>query len=262
MSERRYHVNPMTGSPSICRAEKGRCPYGGSTGESNHYDTYSEAQKASQMYFEKMYQILPDALSVNENEVVKELKEKQKIKNLESIPTGTQNEICDKIMDSENENLVMGIVDGEIYQDSDWEYTSVALQNKNISKRFLKEALYDYPDEFDLKARTWLSLNESLSHDEVVSIIEDENENMQVRTVALQNKNLKKEYIEGIMKDTSKLDKLPYSGLYFSQHRTKESDTLMMEAVIFQRRYGGDILKGKEILSEYKPWRIKRQEEG
>lgn len=38
-----YHVNPNTGNPNICRAEKGGCPFGGTN---EHYDTKAEAREA------------------------------------------------------------------------------------------------------------------------------------------------------------------------------------------------------------------------
>ena len=39
----RYHVNPKTGNASLCKAGKGKCPFGGSA---DHYPTQAEAQAA------------------------------------------------------------------------------------------------------------------------------------------------------------------------------------------------------------------------
>ena len=44
----RYHVNPVTGEYGVCRAEKGKCPFGGTTGNENHFATEKEARKASE----------------------------------------------------------------------------------------------------------------------------------------------------------------------------------------------------------------------
>jgi len=38
-----YHINPKTGNPGICHAEKGRCPFGSSE---EHYESKSEARAA------------------------------------------------------------------------------------------------------------------------------------------------------------------------------------------------------------------------
>lgn len=50
----RYHVNPVTGEYGVCRAEKGKCPFGGATGDENHYATEEEARRASEAIHERM----------------------------------------------------------------------------------------------------------------------------------------------------------------------------------------------------------------
>lgn len=47
----RYHVNPVTGEYGVCRAEKGKCPFGGTTGNENHFTTEKEARKASEAIY-------------------------------------------------------------------------------------------------------------------------------------------------------------------------------------------------------------------
>lgn len=37
----KYHINPETQTPSLCRAKRGKCPFGG---PDKHYNTYEEAQ--------------------------------------------------------------------------------------------------------------------------------------------------------------------------------------------------------------------------
>ena len=39
----RYHINPETGEPGVCKATKGGCPFGG---ESDHYDSPTAAREA------------------------------------------------------------------------------------------------------------------------------------------------------------------------------------------------------------------------
>lgn len=43
----RYHVNPETGNPNICRAVKGGCPFGG---EEAHFDSKNDARKAFERF--------------------------------------------------------------------------------------------------------------------------------------------------------------------------------------------------------------------
>lgn len=58
---KKYHVSSLTGVPGICRAKDGNCPYGGESGQENHYDTFGEAQKASQRLYRNDHDILPDS---------------------------------------------------------------------------------------------------------------------------------------------------------------------------------------------------------
>lgn len=262
---KRYHVNPKTGSPSICRADTGKCPYGGDTGQKGHYDTYGEAQKASQKFFEKMYEILPGAFNVNQEEVEKGLRENRKLKNEEEVelPSGTTFEISDGISNSKNEELVMAVINGEIYRETGWDHTSVALQNPNISRKFLEDALYHYPEEFEPHARKWMTLNKSLTNEELIQIIENDSEDIDVRMLAFKNPNLSEEYVSDIIENrTSELDTVPYSMIYFSEHRNKKTDILREDAIILQRRDGSQIMKAHKLSAEYVPWDIKRLKEG
>lgn len=40
----KFHVNPGNGAISRCRAEQGGCPFGGDSGEENHYESIKEAR--------------------------------------------------------------------------------------------------------------------------------------------------------------------------------------------------------------------------
>lgn len=41
----KYHVNPETGNVARCMAYVGTCPFGGASGEENHYDSMGAAHK-------------------------------------------------------------------------------------------------------------------------------------------------------------------------------------------------------------------------
>lgn len=49
----RYHVNPSTGDYGICHAEKGKCPFGGTNGNQNHFDNEADAKRASEAVHRK-----------------------------------------------------------------------------------------------------------------------------------------------------------------------------------------------------------------
>ena len=54
----KFHINKH-GVPAPCRATKGNCPYGGSDGAENHFNTEEEAQVYANKIFEGAYSFLP-----------------------------------------------------------------------------------------------------------------------------------------------------------------------------------------------------------
>lgn len=53
----KFHINKH-GVPAPCRAERGKCPLGGESGELNHFNTEKEAEDFIKGEFEKEYGIL------------------------------------------------------------------------------------------------------------------------------------------------------------------------------------------------------------
>lgn len=50
-----YHINPETGRVNICRATKQKCPYGGETGQENHFSTKEEAKHHNEKILSEIY---------------------------------------------------------------------------------------------------------------------------------------------------------------------------------------------------------------
>lgn len=63
----KFHINKH-GQPAICRAENGRCPYGGETGNDNHFETEVEAQDYVNRINEEQFGIL-NSIDSSEKEV-------------------------------------------------------------------------------------------------------------------------------------------------------------------------------------------------
>lgn len=51
----KIHVNTNSGDVGTCKATKGNCPFGGESGEENHYSTREEAVAASEEFMAKKY---------------------------------------------------------------------------------------------------------------------------------------------------------------------------------------------------------------
>jgi len=50
-----YHINKETGRVNICRATKQKCPYGGKTGQENHFATKEEAKQHNEKILSEIY---------------------------------------------------------------------------------------------------------------------------------------------------------------------------------------------------------------
>lgn len=259
-----YHINPQTGVPSLCRAEKGNCPYGGQDGKENHFNSYTEAQIYSQKMFEEMYRILPIESVEDPRRLMQEIEGRKRFKaeNAKKLPP-PENEYkaTKELMYTEDENFVMGVIEGEVYAADDWKYTSVALQNPKVSRKFITEALFDYPGEFNKTTRRWLALNRALSHKALVAIIENEDEDPGVRAVAFKNPKLDKTYVENIINnEIEKTDKLPYSMIHFTPYANKETQMYKNESTLLRLRDPKDIYEAEGYAREFKTWEQKYKE--
>lgn len=255
MNKKMYHINPIIGAPTICRADRIEdCPYSGETRSENHFNTYGEAQTAAQEFFTLTYELLSSDIDHNVGEIMEEIETRKKVKleTIEILAKKSEDEITKAIMETGDENVVMGVIEGEVYETSSWKYTSIALQNPNICKTFLHEALFDYPSEFTKETRRWLALNRSLTHEALVSLVENENEDIFVRSIALNNPNINKEYLLNILNnEVERLEKLPYQILLYNEQIKEISD----EALTYKTSEPFLYDSLPEIISRtYKTW--------
>lgn len=248
------------GVPSICRAEVGNCPYGGESGNENHFYTYSEAQKRSQEIFEESYRVLPSSASEDPNDIMREIEARRKVKGeiRKDLPQGNEYEITKSLRYTDDEVVIMGVIEGEIYENSGWEYASVVLQNPNIPRDFRDDVLFRHPGEFDITTRRWMVLNKSLTHEDLMSIIDNENEDMTMRAIAFKNSNIDDEYVKDIIdNDIDRLEKLPYSMIVHGQHKNAETENVNLEASILGIRNGADIDEALSMSISFSPWELR-----
>lgn len=64
----KYHIN-KNGVPAPCKAQQGKCPYGGEGGTENHYNTLEEAQEAAHAINAQEHSLLPKEMPKENNEV-------------------------------------------------------------------------------------------------------------------------------------------------------------------------------------------------
>jgi hypothetical protein len=67
----RYHFNPATGRPSICKATQGKCPF--LLEGARHYDTKEEAQAGIEKFYTETYTSLAGRLTVQRSRVHHEI---------------------------------------------------------------------------------------------------------------------------------------------------------------------------------------------
>lgn len=221
MSTIMYHINPNTGVPSRCYAKEGRCPYGGTSGMSNHYKTFTEAQAYAQEMMEDEYRMLPAQVAeygYDLDEIDEMLEEKTNRDShvvSEFLRLDKDSKIR-MIRETDDTELLMGVVNGEI-GNGDWEITGPALQNENVPKELLEEILFRYPDEFGVETRKWAVTNKSLTPDDLRVALGDKDR--EVRSLAFANGNLEKEFLNYAIHDKTprQLGLLPYAMIFFDK---------------------------------------------
>lgn len=264
---KKYHVSTLTGLPGVCRAKEGNCPYGGKSGRENHYDTFSEAQRAAQEMSKNKHGILPinnpDALKPKSAEEEKEVTRgiRKLFASLKSTKE-TEDDIPEVDIDSVLEEMETDIRDKQFNEDSlisedEWKYVadlydsiqksatstrnlaenmeyitdsylleqtisrndllkedehvlSAALQNPHLRMEYIEDVL----KSDDLEKKRLIVMNPALSHERIIEIAEDTNEDIAVRTLALKNMSIEEDYaVDFVNRRPDDLLKAPWVGL-------------------------------------------------
>ena len=200
MSTKMYHINPNTGVPSRCYAKSGRCPYGGTSGMSNHYKTYTEAQAYAQEVMENEYRMLPTQIAEYEYELdeIDRLLEEKTNRNSDDVRNFLEMNIeaqAEEIRRTKNNDLLIGVINGEV-GNGDWRVIGPALQNENVPNELLQEILFEHSGAFGDETQKWAVTNKSLSADDLRRVLRGKNRNPEVKALALANDNIEKEYLD------------------------------------------------------------------
>lgn len=200
---RKYHINPKTCVPTICRAKQGQCPYEDAFGGDNHYDTYSEAQAASFDIMREEYGLVYDMMELNFKESFETIKKDSK--ELELVigkPFADDRElsvIMNDLLTTEDEERLMRVIKGVDYPDMDWEKVGAVLQNPNLPEDFMAD-IFDYTDNHHLETVRLFMWNPSISEDKLFEFASSEEDDMLARCIALRNEGISEETADELMK--------------------------------------------------------------
>lgn len=249
MTKRLYHINPATGVPSVCRAEKGKCPFGE---KGDHYPSFSEAQKAYDNNMKNVYGLLPT--KELEEVIEKEIKERLTLKpdKLKEFMTLPITQRAKEAYYTEDQDLLNGIIKGE-FDERSWSVTGPALQNKNISKDFLLDVLIRYPKEYSSEAKMWAASNTGLRSRDIGYLYLNSGDD-DVKAVSLLNKNLDKRFISGILKrmTVEEASSYPHSVIFMdSSNNHIPIVAKMREQVLNSREYRESYEKANSVYKEY-----------
>lgn len=200
---RKYHINPNTGLPGVCHATKGNCPYGG---PEIHYETYSGALMDSQRKLEKEHKLLPASNLTDE-----EFKEYERIMEKPKVDSADEIELKEELRNTDDVDLLMGVIEGRLYAQEGWDRVGVALQNPHLPRKFIDDVLYNNPELYNIETQRRIMLNTSLTHEDLINVINNDEEDLYMRSVALRNPNLDDNYINDLFENRKKdLVNLPW----------------------------------------------------
>lgn len=201
----RYHINPKTGMPSVCHAQRGNCPYGGASGSEGHYESYSMAFEESQRRMSNEHKLLP----ANELADIELKKYESLSAKVERLPKD-RIELKEAIRHTTDVELLKGIIEEKIYVEDGWDKISVALQNPNLPRQFINDVLYERKELYSDEARRHLMLNSALTHEDLMYALEN-SDDLYLKSVAMKNPSLKQEFSNDYLANKpEELTKLPY----------------------------------------------------
>lgn len=247
---KKYHINPKTGVPTICRAKKGQCPYVGAFGTENHYDTYSEAQEAAFLIMRDEFGIVYDiSADIDRNSIDKIIEDHESfIEEVGPIMNDDRNndEIMRDLVNTDDNDKIMRVIDGLDYPDMEWDRVGAVLQNPNISDEFVEE-LMDYTDNFHLETIRLFVLNRKLSEEKVFEFASSPDDDMLARCIALRNNSVRVETAEALMETQEDIfSELPWSTMLkdprfenlqpFKDYKMRADKTEMLVADIMNNK--------------------------
>ena len=248
----RYHISPKTGLPTKCHAQKGKCPYGGRTGNEGHFKSYSAALVEAQKILEKKHDILPFDTSDYSSDKFEE--EYNKLTERENELPHNQYELKDYIRETEDQELLMDIINGKLFYADGWDKAAIALQNKNLPKDFINDVIYENPDNYSLELRRRIMLNESLSHEDLIYVAEN-SDDLYTRTIAFSNKNIRADYIHDFFDNRKEdLTKLPWHMMIQNPNvdREKYVDWYTWAIVDYKKMNTSEF---SDFYDKYKDWK-------
>lgn len=138
----KYHINPLTGSVSVCHATHGKCPFGG---PDKHYKTYSDAQEyADKVAVEHFAAVDKQNGIMPEMPVWEELQRRQSVaKNFEYINDYSDKKLIKLLNRSKDQQeLVRAIWNKDIIVDrieNNKEILKAALSSKSVPDDIIDE---------------------------------------------------------------------------------------------------------------------------
>ncbi len=161
----KYHINPNTGVPSVCYANKGNCPY---AAESKHYSTYEEAEMVSDKLLEYKFPIFeqpqyddpydfdtynatqqyadlinkfPDSSIVDEINNVLDIEDKYEF--LNDMQDG---DVVEYIKETDDEEFLSAVLNRQILVESDNDdnkYIEAIIENPNFPNDIKQDMIYN-----------------------------------------------------------------------------------------------------------------------
>lgn len=254
---KKYHVNPETGAPGICRAKDGKCPYGGISGTENHYDTYTEAQKAQEKILSVKHVLLPESDNSRPREKQWEgINELFKtIQSRDENPEESELAIKYKIRTTSDQELLRDVINGTMYVRSGWRTIGAAIQNPNLSRKFIDNVL-DNPDDYNIEVHRWLATNPALTHNDLMRIVKESND-LTTRSLALKNTSLEESFAKDFVENRKdELYRLPWFAM--TDNYGLDTRKLFMDFKVNMRakNIDSDEAELSQLNDMYKDWKL------
>lgn len=201
---KKYHINPKTGVPTICRAKQGQCPYEDAFGGDNHNDTFSEAQEASYNIMRDEFGLVYDLMEEFDRRTLSVV-----LRDYEELESAIGEEfkgddreldaIMSDLINTDDEERIMRVINGIDYPDMDWEKLGAVLQNPYLPEDFMAD-LFDYTDNYHTETIRLFMWNNTITEERLFEFASSEDDDMVARCIAMMNDGVSEETADKLMK--------------------------------------------------------------
>ena len=162
----KYHINPVTGTPGLCHATSGSCPFGGPR---KHYNTYEEAQTIADEIAMENWKEFGDKKIALPDELVDEMSRRDKLRiEYKDLENYSDQLVIDLLSNTDKGDLVRAVLNKDILFDrisNNRDITAAALRSPALPQDIIDD-MVSHPQNYSEFSVLELGKNDKITPDQ------------------------------------------------------------------------------------------------